>query len=44
MGEIYSVEKPEKSQENFLQAIDLFEKAGDQVGAQEVKDLLNKKK
>ena len=44
LGEIYSVEKPEKSQENFLQAIDLFEKAGDQVGAQEVKDLLNKKK
>ena len=44
LGEIYSVEKPEKSQENFLQAIELFEKAGDQVGAQEVKDLLNKKK
>ena len=44
LGEIYSVEKPEKSQENFLQAIDLFEKAGDQIGAQEVKDLLNKKK
>ena len=44
LGEIYSVEKPEKSQENFLQAIDLFEKAGDQVGAQEVKDLLIKKK
>ena len=44
LGEIYSIEKPEKSQENFLQAIDLFEKAGDQVGAQEVKDLLNKKK
>lgn len=44
LGEIYSVEKSEKSQENFLQAIDLFEKAGDQVGAQEVKDLLNKKK
>lgn len=44
LGEIYSVENPEKSQENFLQAIDLFEKAGDQVGAQEVKDLLNNKK
>ena len=44
LGEIYSVEKPEKSQENFFQAIDLFEKAGDQIGAQEVKDLLNKKK
>ena len=44
LGEIYSIEKPEKSQENFLQAIDLFEKAGDQVGAQEVKDLLIKKK
>ena len=44
LGEIYSAEYSEKSQENFLQAIDLFEKAGDQVGAQEVKDLLNKKK
>ena len=44
LGEIYSVEKPEKSQENFLQAIELFEKAGDQIGAQEVKTLLNKKK
>ena len=44
LGEIYSAENSEKSQENFLQAIELFEKAGDQVGAQEVKDLLNKKK
>ena len=44
LGEIYSAENSEKSQENFLQAIELFEKAGDQIGAQEVKDLLNKKK
>lgn len=44
LGEIYSVENSEKSQENFLQAIELFEKAGDQIGAQEVKSLLNKKK
>ena len=44
LGEIYSVENSEKSQENFLQAIELFEKAGDQVGAREVKTLLNKKK
>lgn len=44
LGEIYSVVNSEKSQENFLQAIELFEKAGDQVGAQEVKDLLNNKK
>ena len=44
LGEIYSVEKSEKSQENFLQAIELFEKAGDQIGSREVKNLLNKKK
>ena len=44
LGEIYSAENSEKSQENFLQAIELFEKAGDQIGAQEVKTLLNKKK
>ena len=44
LGEIYSAENSEKSQENFLQAIKLFEKAGDQIGAQEVKSLLNKKK
>ena len=44
LGEIYSSENSEKSQENFLQAIELFEKAGDQVGAREVKNLLNKKK
>ena len=44
LGEIYSAENSEKSQENFLQAIELFEKAGDQVGAREVKTLLNKKK
>ena len=44
LGEIYSAENSEKSQENFLQAIELFEKAGDQVGALEVKNLLNKKK
>lgn len=44
LGEIYSAEYSEKSQENFLQAIELFEKAGDQVGAREVKNLLNKKK
>ena len=44
LGEIYSAENSEKSQENFLQAIELFEKAGNQIGAQEVKSLLNKKK
>ena len=44
LGEIYSSENSEKSQENFLQAIELFEKAGDQVGAREVKNLLNNKK
>ena len=44
LGEIYSAENSEKSQENFLQAIELFEKAGDQIGAREVKTLLNKKK
>lgn len=44
LGEIYSAENSEKSQENFLQAIELFEKAGDQIGAQEVKSLLNNKK
>lgn len=44
LGEIYSAENSEKSQDNFLQAIELFEKAGDQVGAREVKNLLNKKK
>ena len=44
LGEIYSAENSEKSQENLLHAIELFEKAGDQVGAREVKNLLNKKK
>lgn len=44
LGEIYSVENSEKSQENFLQAIELFEKAGDQVGAEEVRALLDNKK
>ena len=44
LGEIYSAENSEKSLENFLQAIELFEKAGDQIGAREVKNLLNKKK
>ena len=44
LGEIYSAENSEKSQENFLQAIELFEKADDQIGAREVKTLLNKKK
>lgn len=44
LGEIYSVENSEKSQENFLQAIELFEKAGDQVGAEEVRDLIDDKK
>ena len=44
LGEIYSAENSDKSQENFLQAIELFEKAGDQIGTQEAKSLLNKKK
>lgn len=44
LGEIYSDENSEKSQENFLHAIALFEKAGDQIGAQEVRKLLNNKK
>lgn len=44
LGEIYSAENSEKSQENFLKAIEIFEKADDQVGAREVKNLLNKKK
>ena len=44
MGEIGSIQNPEESHENFLQAIALFEKAGDQIGAQEVRKLLNNKK
>lgn len=44
LGEIYSAENSEKSQENFLQAIELFEKAGDQIGAEEVRDLIDNKK
>ena len=44
LGEIGSIQNPEESHENFLQAIALFEKAGDQVGAQEVRKLLNNKK
>ena len=44
LGEIYSEENSEKSKENFLQAIELFEKAGDQVGAEEVRDLIDNKK
>lgn len=43
LGEIYSAENSEKSQENLFHAIELFEKAGDQVGAREVKNLLKKK-
>ena len=44
LGEIGSIQNPEESHENFLQAIVLFEKAGDQIGAQEVRKLLNNKK
>ena len=44
LGEIGSIQNPEESHENFLQAIALFEKAGDQIGAQEVRNLLNNKK
>ena len=44
LGEIYSDENTEKSQVNLLRAIALFEKAGDQIGAQEVRKLLNNKK
>ncbi|WP_339293824.1 tetratricopeptide repeat protein [Streptococcus sp. FSL W8-0197] len=44
LGEIGSIQNPEESHENFLQAIGLFEKAGDQIGAQEVRKLLNNKK
>lgn len=44
LGEIGSIQKTEESHENFLQAIALFEKAGDQIGAQEVRKLLNNKK
>ena len=44
LGEIGSIQNSEESHENFLQAIALFEKAGDQIGAQEVRNLLNNKK
>lgn len=44
LGEIGSIQNAEESHENFLQAIALFEKAGDQIGAQEVRKLLNNKK
>ena len=44
LGEIGSIQNSEESHENFLQAIALFEKAGDQIGAQEVRKLLNNKK
>ena len=44
LGEIGSIQNPEESHKNFLQAIALFEKAGDQIGAQEVRKLLNNKK
>ena len=44
LGEIGSIQNAEESHENFLQAIALFEKAGDQIGAQEVRNLLNNKK
>ena len=44
LGEIGSIQNPEESHENFLQSIALFEKAGDQIGAQEVRNLLNNKK
>lgn len=44
LGEIGAIQNPEESHENFLQAIALFEKAGDQIGAQEARNLLNNKK
>ena len=44
MGEIYLAQESDKSQDYFYQSIQLFEKAEDKIGADEVRALLENKK
>ena len=44
MGEIYLAQKSDKAQDYFYQSIQLFEKAEDKIGADEVRALLENKK
>ena len=44
MGEIYLAQESDKSQDYFYQSIQLFEKAEDKIGADEVRTLLENKK
>ena len=44
LGEIYQKLDSRKSHDYFSQAIQLFDKAGDEIGAEEVRDLIDNKK
>ena len=44
LGEIYRKLDSSKSYDYFSQAIQLFDKAGDEIGAEEVRDLIDNKK
>ena len=44
MGEIYLAQESDKAQDYFYQSIQLFEKAEDKIGADEVRALLENKK
>lgn len=44
LGEIYQKIDSSKSHDYFSQAIRLFDKAGDEIGAEEVRDLIDNKK
>ena len=44
MGEIYLAQESDKAQDYFYQSIQLFEKAEDKIGADEVRTLLENKK
>ena len=44
MGEIYLAQESDKAQDYFYQSIQLFEKAKDKIGADEVRTLLENKK
>lgn len=44
LGEVYRKLDSSKSHDCFSQAIQLFDKAGDEIGAEEVRDLIDNKK
>ena len=44
LGEIYQKLDSSKSHDYFSQAIQLFDKSGDEIGAEEVRDLIDNKK